>query len=174
MDPIKFEVGKRYVRKKTDGTIETGSIAKTLDPKPIEEAEALPIMDLSSMAVGTKEAAWYKAYYARMLEIAIPFTAGLELKTNHPCPISYKSVIYECIQGHKTQSDWTPDIVPNLFSVIQAPTPTGYPAWVQKFAAPYYRAGDRVTHKDKNWLCTAGDTNGNNVWEPGGYGWTVF
>jgi hypothetical protein len=122
-----------------------------------------------------KVADFYVEHYARLEEIAIQFEAGLTLKTNHPYPISYGGTLYECIQGHTTQADWTPDIVPALFSEIQAPGASGYPEWVQPTGAhDAYHIGDRVTHEGQNWECTQGDANGNNVWEPGVFGWVVI
>ena len=53
----------------------------------------------------------------------------------------------------------------------EEPQPLVIEAWQQRHSAPYYRVGDRVTHKGKTWECTAGDGSGNNSWEPGVYGW---
>lgn len=116
----------------------------------------------------------YAEYYANLEAVAVPWEPDLMLTANQPYPVSHNGKLYEVIQGHTTQSDWTPDIVPALFSEIQAPTPVGYPAWVQKFAPPYYQIGDRVTHNGQNWECIAADANGNNVWEPGVYGWKII
>jgi hypothetical protein len=54
------------------------------------------------------------------------------------------------------------------------PPPGGDPEpWVQKNAPPYYQMGDQVTHNGQTWEVTATDGGGNNVWEPGVFGWTV-
>ena len=103
----------------------------------------------------SKVADFYVEHYARPESIAIPFEAGLTLKTSHPYPISYGDKIYECIQGHTTQSDWTPDVTPALFSEIQAPGASGYPAWEPPTGAhDAYDLGTRVTHSEKNWEST--------------------
>ena len=56
--------------------------------------------------------------------------------------------------------------------------PNEYPVWVQPEPGnpdkPPYRIGDIVWHPDQVqlWICTLADGAGNNVWEPGVYGWT--
>jgi hypothetical protein len=110
-------------------------------------------------------------YYDLIMAEAVPWAAGLAIST---VPVTYEGEIYQPLQKHTAQSDWTPDVVPALFREIGKPTPSGYPAWEQRYAAPYYRKGDRVAHNGQNWQCTAADANGNNVWEPGVYGWTVI
>lgn len=112
----------------------------------------------------------YSEYYANLEAVAVPFEAGLVLKTNHPYPISYDGKLYECIQGHTTQSDWTPAIVPALFKEISKPAGDGYPEWVQPTGAhDAYQVGDRVTFEGKGYesLINA------NVWSPAVYaaGW---
>lgn len=32
----------------------------------------------------------------------------------------YNGVLYKCVQAHTTQSDWTPDAIPSLWTVIDA------------------------------------------------------
>lgn len=36
-----------------------------------------------------------------------------------------------------------------------------------------YQIGDVVLHNDQVWECVEGDGSGNNVWEPGVFGWEV-
>ena len=79
--------------------------------------------------------------------------------------LRYNDDIYRVIQPHTTQSDWTPDKVPALFSKISLDE---FPEWVQPTGAQdAYSAGDKVSHNGKHWKSTV---NGN-VWEPGVYGW---
>lgn len=42
----------------------------------------------------------------------------------------YEGVEYECLQSHVTQADWTPDVVPALWAVIEPETPTT-PEWTR-------------------------------------------
>lgn len=80
----------------------------------------------------------------------------------------YENVLYDVIQAHTTQSDWTPDIVPALFTVA---APTGLIAeWVQPTGAhDAYNTGDKVRFEGDIWesLIDA------NVWSPTAYpaGW---
>jgi len=110
----------------------------------------------------------------KMVPHTDPWTAGetVEAGTYR----TYGEELYSCIQGHTTQSDWTPPVVPALWRHWPKAAPgADYPPWVQPLGAhDAYKIGDRVTHKDKNWECVAGDAAGNNVWEPGVYGWVVI
>lgn len=80
----------------------------------------------------------------------------------------YNDVLYKCVQAHTSQSDWTPDVTPALWSVAGDPA-SDFPDWSQPIGAQdAYMAGDKVTHNDAHWVS---DVN-NNAWEPGTYGWT--
>jgi hypothetical protein len=122
-----------------------------------------------------KVADFYVEHYARLESIAVPWEMGLVLKKNDPRPISYGGKIYEVIQGITVNDPGhTPDVTHAHYSEIQAPGAGGYPEWVQKVAPPYYQVGDMVTHNGQDWECIQGDANGNNVWEPGVFGWSVI
>ena len=74
-------------------------------------------------------------------------------------------LVYECVIGHKTQSDWTPDVTPNLWKVISLEE---WPLWIRPTGAhDAYKKDDPVSWKDKHWLS---DYDGN-TWEPGVFGW---
>lgn len=114
----------------------------------------------------------YSEYYANLEAVAVPWEPGAVFEENQACPISYSGKLYEVIQGHTTQSDWTPDIVPALFKEISKPAGDGYPEWVQPTGShDAYQIGDRVTYDGKNWECIAGDAGGYNSWSPDVYGW---
>ena len=80
----------------------------------------------------------------------------------------YENVLYDVVQAHTTQSDWTPDIVPALFTVA---TPIGLIAeWVQPTGAhDAYNTGDKIRFEGEIYesLIDA------NVWSPSVYpqGW---
>lgn len=79
----------------------------------------------------------------------------------------YEDVLYRCAQAHTSQSDWTPDKTPALWVKIGDPT-VEFPEWSPPVGAhDAYNKGDKVSHKNKNWVSTADA----NVWEPGVYGW---
>ena len=79
--------------------------------------------------------------------------------------VQYGENLYRVVQSHISQSDWTPDKTPALFTKISTEE---FPEWVQPTGAQdAYMSGDKVTHNSKHWISTAD----NNVWEPGVYGW---
>ena len=83
----------------------------------------------------------------------------------------YSGALYKCIQAHTTQADWTPPIVPALWTPAVAAGSIG--AWVQPTGAQdAYRAGSIVTYANNTWS-TSRDYN---VWEPGTIdsGWWVY
>ncbi len=81
--------------------------------------------------------------------------------------VRHDGVLYECVQGHTSQSDWTPDITKALWKAVAEPGTI--PEWVQPTGAQdAYNTGDKVRHNGNVWVSTVD----NNVWEPGVYGWT--
>ena len=81
--------------------------------------------------------------------------------------------LYSVIQEHTSQEDWTPDVSASLFKAIGF-TDSGISVWTQPLGADdAYHLGDVVSHKEQTWECTETDANGNNIWEPGVYGWKV-
>jgi len=80
----------------------------------------------------------------------------------------WDGTLVEVIQTHKTQADWTPDVVPALFKVHRAVGSVA--AWVQPTGAhDAYALGERVTFNGQTWE----STNAANVWQPGVFGWVV-
>ena len=79
--------------------------------------------------------------------------------------IRYNSTLYRCVQSHTSQSDWTPDATPALWTVVSLDE---WPEWVQPTGAQdAYRVGDKVSHNGKHWI----NTLDYNTYEPGVYGW---
>lgn len=84
--------------------------------------------------------------------------------------VAFNGLLYKCVQGHTTQSDWTPDITPALWANlgVSEDKPTAIPVWVQPTGAQdAYTKGTIVTHNGKTWT----NSIDANVWEPGVYGW---
>ena len=85
--------------------------------------------------------------------------------------LAYQSTLYEVLQAHTTQADWTPNITPALF---KAKVPAGViPDWVQPTGAhDAYQVGDKVTYNGQVYesLIDA------NVWSPDAYpaGWQII
>lgn len=67
----------------------------------------------------------------------------------------YEGVEYECLQSHVTQADWTPDVVPALWAVIEPETPTT-PEWT---AGVTYKVGDVVTYQGASYQCRQAHTS---------------
>ena len=82
--------------------------------------------------------------------------------------VSYDGKYYRCIQAHKSQPDWYPDIAGSLWSEIVDPSEE-FPEWKQPTGAhDAYAKGDKVSHNSKHWVS---DIDAN-VYEPGVYGWS--
>ena len=70
--------------------------------------------------------------------------------------------LWECLQGHRTQSDWTPPATPALWK--RAFEPDEIPAWFQPAGGhDAWALGAIVTHNDATWK----SRRDNNTWEPG-------
>ena len=76
--------------------------------------------------------------------------------------------LYQCLQDHTSQEDWTPDASPSLWKRVADPAEE-WPEWSQPVGAQdAYAKGAKVSRNGKHWTS---DLDGN-VWEPGVYGWT--
>lgn len=99
----------------------------------------------------------YPEYYS-------PWTAGEAVVAG--ARRAYGGVLYEAVQAHTTQADWTPDATPALWRRVYTEE---YPDWVQPTGAhDSYNAGDKVKYNGAKWVSTVD----NNVWQPGVYGWS--
>lgn len=79
--------------------------------------------------------------------------------------ISYEGALYVCLQGHVSQSDWTPTAAPSLWARNLAASGEP-PAWVQPDSTNGYARGSVVIHGGKMWRSLVD----SNVWEPGAMG----
>jgi hypothetical protein len=80
-------------------------------------------------------------------------------------------LLYECVQGHTSQTDWTPPTTPALWTPY---TPSGVIAqWVQPTGAQdAYDIGDQVWWDYNAQGIHLWESNtAANVWEPGVFGW---
>ena len=82
--------------------------------------------------------------------------------------IAYGGTLYQVIQAHTSQADWTPDAVPALFV---SKTPAGViPDWVQPTGAhDAYNIGDKVIFEGRVYRSLID----GNTWSPAIYpaGW---
>lgn len=77
----------------------------------------------------------------------------------------YHEKLYRCEQAHTSQSDWTPDLTPALWTEISVEE---WPEWKQPTGAQdAYRLGSKCSHNSKHWISTID----YNVYEPGVAGW---
>lgn len=83
--------------------------------------------------------------------------------------VRYGDKLYRCVQAHTSQDNWTPNVVPALWTEVAAPGEI--PVWKQPTGAQdAYQAGDKVHYPgegDTVYISTVD----NNVWQPGVYGW---
>jgi hypothetical protein len=76
--------------------------------------------------------------------------------------------LYQCVQAHKTQADWTPPVCKALWKRFYEPTDAPWP-WVQPIGSvDAYPIGAKVTFGGYTWQ----NTIAANVWQPGVTGWT--
>ena len=70
---------------------------------------------------------------------------------------------------HDSQSNWMPHMVPAVWRRVDEPGEE-WPEWRMPISAEdAYPEGAKVGHNDHHWISTVG----NNVWEPGVYGWDM-
>ena len=99
-------------------------------------------------------------------ELYDPWVTGESVNTGDRR--SYNSLLYEAIQAHTTQADWTPDVTPSLWKRVYEGE---WPEWVQPLGGhDAYPLDAKVTHKSQKWISAVKD----NIWEPGVYGWTEY
>ena len=85
--------------------------------------------------------------------------------------IRYGEKLYRCVQAHTSQSDWTPDVTPALWTEVAKPGEI--PVWKQPTGAQdAYNKGDKVWYPEKNTTVYESTIDGN-VWSPADYpqGW---
>lgn len=79
----------------------------------------------------------------------------------------YKESLFKCLQDHKSQEDWNPEMAVSLWKKIGDPTEE-FPQWSQPIGAgDAYMNGDKVTFENEHYVSNID----NNVWQPGVYGW---
>lgn len=82
--------------------------------------------------------------------------------------VRYEDLLYKCLQGHTSQSTWTPAAAVSIWVRVDNPAEE-YPEWRQPTGATdAYPLGAKVSHNDKHWISGYAD----NVWEPGVFGWS--
>ena len=93
------------------------------------------------------------------------YTAGQRLR--------YGDKLYRVVQGHTSQTDWTPDAAPALYTEVAKPGEI--PVWRQPTGAQdAYNTGDKVHYPDADSPVYESIVD-NNVWSPADYpaGWKI-
>ena len=85
--------------------------------------------------------------------------------------VKYENKLYRVVQAHTSQSDWTPDATPALYT--QVALPGEIPVWRQPTGAQdAYMTGDKVHYPTANDPVYV-STIDNNTWAPDVYGWQL-
>ena len=87
--------------------------------------------------------------------------------------VQYDGKLYKVVQAHTSQADWTPDVVPALFTEVAKPGEI--PVWKQPTGAQdAYNKGNKVWYPDVNTTVYESVID-SNVWSPNDYpqGWKV-
>lgn len=83
--------------------------------------------------------------------------------------IRYGDKLYRCVQAHTSQSDWTPDVTPALWTEVALPGEI--PVWKQPTGAQdAYRVGARVHFPTKDDPVYENDVD-YNIYAPNVTGW---
>lgn len=83
--------------------------------------------------------------------------------------IRWGDKLYRCEQAHTSQTDWTPDKTPALWTEVAKPGEI--PVWRQPTGAQdSYMTGDRVHYPTKDDPVYISIVD-NNIWAPDVYGW---
>lgn len=105
------------------------------------------------------------------IELFPAWTAGVTYAVD--VRVRYNDKLYRVVQAHTSQSDWTPDVVPALFTEVALPGEI--PVWVQPTGAQdAYQTGDQVYYPDANGNIYESLID-NNIWSPEAYpaGWQL-
>lgn len=105
------------------------------------------------------------------VELFRPWSAGITVTAGER--LRYGSDLYRVEQDHTTQSDWTPDITPALYTKVAEPGEI--PVWKQPTGAQdAYMTGDKVWFPEKDTTVYESLID-NNVYSPEAYpaGWEV-
>jgi hypothetical protein len=122
------------------------------------------MIEKASVSLGDEDA-------LEAVELFPAWAVGTDYSVNDR--VQFGGKLYRCVQAHGSQSDWTPDATPALWTEVAKPGEI--PVWRQPTGAQdAYNIGDKVHYP------TADDpiyesTIDNNVWSPADYlqGWQL-
>lgn len=86
--------------------------------------------------------------------------------------VLYNNILYKCLQGHISQSNWNPETATSLWAKVLIPDENTIPEWEQPESTNAYMVGDKVTFEGHIYESAIN----NNIWSPSAYpaGWTLI
>ena len=94
-------------------------------------------------------------------EVGVAYAADVRVR--------YGMTLYKCVQAHTSQSEWTPDTTPALWTEVAEPGTI--PVWRQPTGAQdAYRIGDKVHYPDEDGPVYVSVID-YNTYAPDVYGW---
>lgn len=94
-----------------------------------------PLYQKGAQSLGDEEAIQIKNIYPEW-EVGVEYTARKKVMRN--------GTLYRCLQAHTSQADWTPDVVPSLWTAIDEEhkgtinDPIPYVNGMELYAGKYY------------------------------------
>lgn len=126
------------------------------DIKEVYQAELMSISDAVALKIPEVFPTWN--------------SDGVEYKKN--TKLTYNGILYKVLQDHTSQSTWTPDAAPSLFTKVLTSTDGQPSQWIQPDSTNPYMTGDKVIYNGHCYQSTID----NNVWAPDAYpdGWNML
>lgn len=179
-DLINLPIGENQKRTNNIIEVEGGVAYEVVDMTEAEildrlqsqaESDRETAIQEKSKAIVVEQAQTYDDEQALENSAIYPFwEAGLSVKLNDKYQhfVGTELRLYKVVQAHITQSDWTPDVVPALFTRVQLGD--DILDWVQPTGAQdAYNIGDRVRFEGQVYESTVDA----NVWAPNVFGWVL-
>ena len=154
-----------------DITNGTNEIPPVLDAAGISALKAniqrLYYSDISSLVTNGRTDPVQITDALKVVQLRTPWKSGINVLVDEI--YAYTDNVYQVIQAHKTQSDWTPPVAKSLFKRFYEPATDPWP-WVQPLGSfDAYPINAKVTYGGYTWQSTIAA----NVWVPGtGTLWT--
>ena len=143
-------------------------------------------IEIAKVLAGTESISAQRAYQLRAaIEVAAEsFTDDVAIEYPELIPawktdadyaidqrVSYEGIVYQCLQAHTSQADWTPTTAPSLWTKVLIPDSDTIPEWEQPDSTNGYSKGDKVTYNGTVYESLID----NNVWSPDAYpaGWQI-
>lgn len=148
---------------------------RSMKPEGVKQAEAVAAEALTAKEQAEQALATLQERYNSVIGLYPEWQPDTDYKAQDR--ISYGGTLYDVIQGHRSQADWTPDKTPALFKVAtQVADDNGAPIildYVQPTGAhDTYNTGDLMRYTDGK---VYESTIDNNSWTPDTYpqGWQL-